>query len=266
MHPKQLSFFLLVGGALLLLGSCALVIVPYPQAGTSWSGQVFYDRTFTLEPGGRVNFLAEVQEISLEIKGQEKEELRIIASQSLPFSPRGTIIFGGRRDLPRVETETRDSSIYIWTRKGKETIFPVKIEMRVPRKVELNQVSINDGDIFVHDLFGLLVIRAERAMLRIINFSGSVDASVEAGGIEAEVLDLREEDVVDLRTTEGDIELSLEPQAEATIQATVSDGRIISDFPPESEPGSQLDLRLGDGKAKVKLRALKGNIRLKKIE
>lgn len=266
MRPKHFSFFLLVCGAFLLSGSCALVIVPYPQAGTSRSGQVFYDRTFTLEPGGRVNFLAEIQEVSLEIKGQEKEELQVIASQSLPFSPRGIIIFGGRRDLPRVETETRDSSIYIRTRKGKETIFPVKIEMRVPRKVELNQVRINEGNIFVHDLFGLLVIRAEKAMLRIINFSGSVDASVEAGDIEAEVLDLRGEDVVDLRTTEGDIELSLEPHAEATIQAMVSDGRIISDFPSDSEPESQLDLRLGGGKARIKLRALKGNIRLKKIE
>ncbi|MGQ9470107.1 MAG: hypothetical protein ACUVR0_00230 [Candidatus Aminicenantales bacterium] len=265
MRLNHFSFFLLVGGAFLLAGSCALVIVPSHQAGTSWSGQVFYDRTFALEPGGRVDFLAEVQEVSLEIKGQKKEELRVIASRSLPFSPRGTIILGGRRDLPRVETETRGSSIYIQTRKGKETIFPVKIEMRVPKKVELNQVRINDGDIFVHDLFGLLVVRAERAMLRIINFSGSVDASVEAGNIVAEVLDLRGEDEVDLRATEGDIELSLEPDAEATIQATVSDGRIISDFPCDSEPGSQLDLRLGGGKARIKLRALKGNIRLKKI-
>lgn len=266
MGLNQFRFFLLVAAAFLFSGSCAIVIMPYPQAGASWSGQVFYDRTFPLKPGDRVDFLAEVREVLLEIKGQEKEELRVIASQGFPFSTRGAVVFGRRRGLPRLEVETRDSSIYIRVEEGKEAIFPVKVELRVPRKVELKQIRINDGDIFVHDLYGTLVIRAEKASLRINNFSGSVDASLAAGDIEAEVLDLREEDEVNLQTREGDIELWLEPQAQATIQARAAEGRITSDFPTESEPGSELDFRLGEGKAMVSLSAVKGNIRLKKIE
>lgn len=268
MAKNRLLFFglILVLGVSLLTISCAFIIVPYPQARAPWSSRLFYDRTFPLESGGRVEFLAEASEVSLEIKGQEKEELRLTASQSLPFSARGAIVLGPGRSQPRIETEIRESSLLIRVEERKETGFPIKVDLQVPRKVELNPIRIINGEVIVRDLFGSLVVHLEGGKLKINNFSGSVDASVETGDIEAEILDLREEDELNLRTMEGNILLSLESQAEATIEAKAVDGHIASDFPSGPETGNHLVFRLGEGKARIFLTTLHGDIRIKRIE
>jgi len=257
-----MTAFMLIG----FLSACAFIIVPYSPPGSSWPQQIIYDRTFPLTSGGQVELSLEGLEAEVEIAGGVKEEVRITASQSGPFYRRGIVIAGSRRDSPRFEVEPSESRLKVKVAAKKETIFPVRLELRVPRQVELRPIYLEKGNIFIRDLFGLVAVNLGRGNLKVSNFSGSLSAMLDKGQIEAEVLDLREEDEINLMSGEGNISLLLEPQVSACLEAEAPEGRISSDFPLDQSQSNQVTATLGEGKAKIVLTALKGNIELKKNE
>jgi len=251
---------------IIFLSSCAFIIVPYSPPGSSWPQQIIYDRTFPLTSGGQVDLAVEGLEAEVEIAGADKEEVRIIASQSLPFYRRGIVIAGSRQDSPRVEVEPLESRLKVKVTAKRQTIFPVRLELRVPRRVELTPIFLESGNIFVRDLFGLVSVNLGTGNLKVSNFSGSLLALLDKGQIEAEVLDLREEDEINLMSGEGNISLLLEPQVSARLEAEAPEGQISSDFPLDQSQSNQVSATLGAGKAKIVLTALKGDIKLKKNE
>lgn len=252
--------------SLIYLASCALVFVPYYPGGGDWPGQVFFDHRYQFSSGGKIDLEVEEIEVELEIMGQKEDEVRLVASQSLPFYRRGMMTSGLRRSSPQVKVETLEEALKIRIEGRKQTVFPVRIMMNVPRKINLDQINLKEGKVTIRDLFGSARINLERGNLKINNFSGSIEASVGKGNIEAEVLDLRDNDEITLMTEEGDLTLFLEPEAGAKIQAETLEGRLNFDFPFEETSDKYVVTTLNEGKAVIILRSMKGNINVRKIK
>jgi hypothetical protein len=251
---------------LLVFGSCAIVFMPYYSAGGDWPARVFFDHRYKLPSGGSLDLLIEEVEAVLEIVGQKEEEVHIVASQSLPFYRRGVMMGGLSRSSPRIEVETQESALKIRVEGRKQTLLPVNISLTVPRNVNLERINLKEGNVTIRDLFGRARIDLERGNLKVQNFSGSLEASVMKGNLEAEVLDLRENDDINLLTEEGDITLFLEPEASAQIEAQALHGRLTFEFPHEKRVENYLLTTLREGGAKIFLRSMKGDIKIKKIE
>jgi hypothetical protein len=94
-----------------------------------------------------------------------------------------------------------------------------------------------------------------------------VDIALGSGSVEAELLDIRPEDEVRIKTEQGDIMLYLEPGVEAQVEADAPDGEVSSDFDLKQPlPAKTVSVRLGEGKASILLSALHGVIKIKKVE
>ena len=265
---KSWLILLLSGIILPLVGlsSCAIVFMPNYSGGGNWPAQIFFDHRYKLPSGGSLDLRIEEVEAEIEIVGQKEEEVRIVASQSLPFYRRGVVMGGLSRSFPRIEVGTQESALEIRVEGRKQTLFPLKISLTVPRNVNLERINLKEGNITIRDLFGRARIELERGNLKIQNFSGSIEASVMKGNLEAEVLDLRENDDINLLVEEGDITLFLEPKASAQIEAQALRGRLIFEFPHEATADNYLVTTLKEGGAKIFLRSMKGDIKVRKIE
>ncbi len=104
---------IIVSLSLFCLVSCALVFVPYYPGGGDWPGQVFFDHRYKLSSGGTIDLKIEEIEVEIEITGQKEDEVRLVASQSLPFYRRGMMTTGLRRSAPQVKVETLESALKI---------------------------------------------------------------------------------------------------------------------------------------------------------
>jgi hypothetical protein len=99
--------------------------------------------------------------------------------------------------------------------------------------------------------------------LKVENYSGSLKAQVWRGRIEAEVLDLRSEDEVQLTARAGDLTLYLEKGVSAKIEAEAS-AWVTSEFDlGTAPPANKVSAVLGSGGAILTLKALNGRIALK---
>lgn len=252
--------------SLICLASCALVFVPYYPGSGDWFGQVFFDHRYKLSSGGKIDLEVEEIEAEIEIIGQKEDEVRIVASQSLPFYRRGVITGGLRQSAPQVKVENLEAALKIRIEGRKKSVFPIKIALNVPKNINLDEINLKEGEVIIRDLYGTARINLERGNLKISNFSGSIEASVGEGDIETEVLDLRDNDEITLMTEKGDITLFLEPEAGAKIQAETLDGRLNFDFPLEETSDKYIFTTLNEGKAAIILRSMKGNISVKKIK
>jgi len=251
--------------ALVCFNACAIVISPYYSGGGNWPAQIFFDHRYKLPSAGSLALHIEEVEAEIEIVGQKEEEAHIVASQSLPFYRQGMMMGGLSRSFPRIKVETGESALEIRVEGRKQTLFPVKILLTVPENINLERINLKEGNITIRDLFGRARIELERGNLKIQNFSGSIEASVMRGNLEAEVLDLRENDDISLLAEEGDITLFLEPEASAHIEAQALRGRLTFEFPHEGTADNYLVTTLKEGGAKIFLRSMKGDIKVKKI-
>ncbi len=246
--------------------SCAVIMVPYnPQGTMSWEREVFR-RTLSFPSGGRVDLSLKGGKADVEIAGQEEENLRATIFQGYPFTRRVFFAPANQARSPQVAIDASGSQVRLEVRGREKEIFPWRFKLEVPRHVELNQVQHEEGDIFIHDLFGSIAVNLGRGNLQIKNYSGSIEANVGRGNIEVEVLDIREGDTISLTTDEGDIVVFLENQASVEVQAQAPEGKIFSDFPASESSDHHLLAILGEGKANLILKAVKGNIKLRKIE
>ncbi|MEW5901506.1 MAG: hypothetical protein AB1715_08615, partial [Acidobacteriota bacterium] len=99
------------------------------------------------------------------------------------------------------------------------------------------------------------------------NFSGSLDIQTGRGRVEAEVLDLRSQDEIHIRLEEGDIVLFLQPGVGAELEAEAPEGGISSEIElGQTLPAAKVSVQLGEGKTVIDLTALRGDIRIRKVE
>jgi DUF4097 and DUF4098 domain-containing protein YvlB len=249
--------------------SCILTVVDdqYPEG--SWYPRNEFRKTMALKPGGTLSLENTNGDIKIQGWNEEKLEITAIEKRSYPLSPR--ISFYRSQALePKIDVQSSEDAVRIRTSSAgdkEDELRLVHYDLRVPRSVKLDGIHNGQGSIQISDIFGSLQVSQKDGDVTVKNFSGFADIVLGSGSVEAELLDVRPEDEVRIKTGRGDIVLYLEAGIEAQIDADAPDGGISSDIDLRRPlPAKTVSVRLGEGKAVIMLSTLHGAIKIKKIE
>ena len=264
---NRVLFFILILTAA-LSASCVLTVVDdrYPER--SWYPKREFHKTLTLKTGGTLSL--ENVNGNIEIQGWDEEKVEIAAVEKREYTRSRGFYFDRAHQLELdIPIQSSDDVISIKTpSRGKEDDYRlVHYSLRVPRSVKIEGIRNGQGNIQITDVFGSVKIGQKEGNITIKNFSGSVDIALGSGSVEAELLDVRPEDKVRIKTEQGDIGLYLEPGVEAQVEANAPDGEVWSDIDLKQPlPAKIVSAQLGEGKASIILSALHGVIKIKKVQ
>jgi hypothetical protein len=247
---------------LLLLGSACVFLWDDPWSGLGGSTVQEFHKTIPLAPKSGLSLFH--LDGDIEIRGWDRSEAEIVVESDRWSGRRG--LFGGRSDRPRIEAETGpDGDLVLRTvwDGDKRNVYPVHYYINVPRSIDLRDIRTGRGSVLIADLYGRASVQIQSGDLKVENFSGSLKAQVWRGQIEAELLDLRDEDETDLTTRAGDLTVYIEGDASARIEAEASAG-VSSEFNLGRNPlANKVSAVLGSGGPVLRLKALNGRIALK---
>jgi len=258
---KPVAAAALAAAAVLFSAACIMVMDPETEG--SWQPRGEFRKTYDFPPGGTVTL--ENDAGNVEITGWDKDAVEIVAQGTAgqAAKERKVRAYGFWELKPDVEVERTDGGLAIRTRPfdGPGEMAAVDYMIRVPSSVKLRAVLRGEGGLTVSDVFGRLEASLEKGDLRVVNFSGSVEASVGAGAIDVEALDLRSDDAISLTSDEGDIIIRLQADAGADIEAEAPRAEVRSELELGVKvPAPSVKGRIGGGGAVIKLRAADGRI------
>jgi len=202
----------------------------------------------------------------IEIRGGDRSDAEIIA-ESEP-GRRWIWPLGNRSGRPRIDWAFADGELTIRTlwQGDDRAVYPVHLFLNVPHSIDLRDIRTGRGNIVIADLYGQAAVQVQRGDLKVENFSGSLRAQVWRGEIQAEVLDPRAGDTIDLAARAGDITLILENGAAFKLDAEARDG-VTSDFDLRKPlPANRISAVLGVSGAAIILKAPNGRIALHKVQ
>ncbi len=219
--------------------------------------------------GGSVS--VENIEGAIRVEGWDRAEVEVTVTKTALGS-------GSRADDVRIVVESAEQAIAFVTLYPTDSREPVRVDyrLRVPRQVRLARLETIDGDIVVHDVEGAVKARslngniqqtavAGRMTARTIN--GNIAVSLRALPAPAGLPDRRAP--LSLEAVNGNLELLLPPEPNAELELNTVAGRIESNHPltVSAVPGdSTRRARLGRGGVLIRLRTVRGNIRVRERE
>jgi hypothetical protein len=210
---------------------------------------------------------------NIDIQGWGEERVEVYAEKLIPLPDRTRVALWNsdwRKWTPRIEYESSEDFVRINTQspdqEGKDCVVDYFIS--VPHSVNLREIFAREGDVFIRDLYGTVLVDLQAGNLTVDNFSGSLAGLVTEGSIQATLFDLRETDQIRLTARRGDITLQLEADVSARFEGSAPKGELFIEFETEdSEDKSHLSTQLGSGAgASITLTALEGDIRVRTIQ
>lgn len=263
---KMLYFILFL--VVTFSASCVVAVVDgrYPER--SWYPKSEFHKTLDLKSGGTLSLENANGNVKIQGWDEEKVEITAVEKRGGARSP-GFHFYSARQLELNIQVQSSEDLIRIKTPTAdKEYEFRlIHYDLRVPRSIKLKDIRNGQGDIQISNVFGSAQIGQEEGDITLKNFSGSVDITLESGSVVAELLDVRPEDEVRIKIEQGDIILYLEPGVEAQLEANAPEGDIFSDLDLQQPlPAKQVSTKLGEGKAAILLTALRGDIKIRKVE
>jgi DUF4097 and DUF4098 domain-containing protein YvlB len=250
-----------------LAASCITVVDP-EQAG-SWPPGGEFRKTVDFEAGGTVTVEHTLGNIV--ITGWDNNSVEVVATGRA--GEQGTnrrVGVYSMDDLePSIDVRLSGGALRIRTRSlgGPWASGGLDYAIRVPSSVNLKGITLDRGDVTISDVYGQVGAAISKGDLTVKNFSGGLKATLEAGQADIELLDIREDDLVEVTSQEGDITLRLEPGANARIEAESKGGEITGDYDLGLMlPAKSVTAQLGSGAARITLQALRGSIKILKTE
>jgi DUF4097 and DUF4098 domain-containing protein YvlB len=205
------------------------------------------------------------------ITGWDKDSVEVVATgrEAEAGKSQGVHIYNLEDYEPSIDVREAGGALRIRTRSlgGPWSAGGLDYAVQVPSSVNLNTIRLENGDVSVSDIYGQMVVELTTGQLTVKNFSGPLKASIASGTADVEVLDVRNEDMIEITVGKGDIILRLQPDTSARVEAESPQGDITSDYDLGRKlPAKTLDGRLGKGDARIVLKALQGNIKILKTE
>ena len=214
---------------------------------------------YPLAPGSRV--AVENVHGSIWVKGWDRAEVEVVVIKTFAAAdahPEDVAI-----SVEQSEGELRLRTLYTVPL---EEPARVDYRLRVPRQVKLKGLRTLEGSITVRDIEGSVEAQSLRGNIRQVNISGSVLARTISGDITVLLRALPGAATpLRLETASGNISLLLPPGANADLEMSTTAGRIEGSLPlaVSDAPGDgTLRARLGRGGTPVRLRTIRGNIRV----
>lgn len=250
---------------LVLAQACIMVMDPGRAEELPRGGEFL--READLEPGGTVSVV--LGSGNVDIAGWQNRYVEVSARRREPAREEaGVPVLEPRNLAPDIEVVKAEKTVRIRDRAmGNAASAISDMSIHVPESVELDPITVKTGDVTVADAYGRVAVYVGAGNLTIANFSGSVRAAVGRGSADVEVLDIREDDVIEVTVETGDIAFRVQPGASVRIEAEAPRGEISSDLDLGAAlPAKALMGGLGDGGGLVRLKALNGAIKILKTE
>lgn len=127
------------------------------------------------------------------------------------------------------------------------------------------RVGTHNGSIKIDGVDGSLEAKSNNGTINARNIRGAVKADTTNGSIKAEITTPDLDDSVEMSTTNGSVELRLEPGVAASVYARTRNGSVSSDFDGGSQDRRRrtLDQDINGGGARIELESTNGSIRIR---
>lgn len=218
---------------------------------------------YPLPPESRVT--VENVQGDIRVEGWGRPEVEVTVTKTALGS-------ASRLDDVRIAFELGDRALGIHTVYRGESGDPVKVDyhLRVPRRVRLDRLRTVQGDVTVQDVEGSVDARTLYGNIAQMNVAGRVLARAVTGSLAVSLSALPEAGAsLSLDTVNGNLDLALPTEANADLELSTVAGRIEGRyiFAVSGAPGdSTRRARLGRGGVLVRLRTVRGNIRVRERE
>jgi len=246
--------------AITLVGVAAGLLAAMPvsaQEQEVWSGR------YPFPPGGSV--AVENVQGDIDVEAWDRAEVEVVVVKT-------ALGLGANPDDVRIEVESNGRALTLRTLYVGQADEPVRVDyqVRVPRQVRLERLRTVEGSIRARGIEGSVDASTLNGNIEQRNISGSVLARAINGSVAVSLRALPDRAApVQLDTVNGHIFLSLPSQANADLQLSAVAGRIEGNyaFTVSDVPGdTSWRTRLGRGGVQVRLRTVRGNIRVTESE
>ncbi|UCD23788.1 MAG: DUF4097 family beta strand repeat protein, partial [Gemmatimonadota bacterium] len=153
-------------------------------------------------------------------------------------------------------------------KRGRGSSWSVSYRAMVPMKSDLT-VSATNGNVTVVEVMGDLSARSTNGNVQLRGVGGDVSGGTTNGNVKIELAgNAWVGDGVDVRTTNGSIDLSIPGDYNGVLEAATVNGGISVDFPVTvtGKISKKLYAELGDGGATIKAVTTNGSVRIGRTE
>jgi len=228
-----------------------------------------FHQSYPLAAGGRVS-LSNING-AVRVAGWDRNEVRVdavkrAATQELLREAEIKVEAGA--DHVRVHTEYPDRRWSDRELERRERPASVEYTLSVPRGARLEGVSVINGPLHVEGLTGSVNASSVNGRVTGRALTGPVKLSAVNGAVEIGFDTLSESASVNVSVVKGTLSVTLPSDANAHLRANTVNGTITNDFNlPVREGefvGRDLEGRLGNGSASVRLSSVQGEINIRR--
>jgi hypothetical protein len=174
-------------------------------------------QTFALNKGAAVSISTLNGTINVEAWDQPQAEVKIIKRGKSETDIQGaTVTINNDKDNLSIDASQSRS-------------VQVSFEIRLPRSLGAVKFTSTNGAIIVSDIAGNIIIEATNGAITLDNVSGIERVTTVNGAIEADLNSMPKDRPMKIEATNGRIELSLNPDFNATLEASTVHGSIDID-------------------------------------
>ena len=260
-HPLALVFggslvgASLVGASLIAAANCAVPFQPEPG--------VEETETFT-EPFPAGDLL-DLRNVSgrVAVSSWDREEAEIVARKVGPSSAALSEI--------GVEVNRSSRGLHVRTRYPKKGRMwghkygSVHYSVRLPERADLRIATVH-GPVEVTGITGAVEVQTVNGSLRLAKQRGNVNAKTVNGRIDCELDSLREGERHSLRTVNGQVHLTLGPEASGLVDASAINGQVVMDLADlehlDAPTRRRKKVQVGEGGGECRVRTVNGTIRV----
>jgi hypothetical protein len=203
-------------------------------------------------PGEPISLEISIMSARIEVVGEDREDASF--EITVEEGTRKIITPSGSRSLKTgaysIEVEENDNHIEVdsdW-RANK-----VMLLARVPRDANLELSTVNDGEIIVNNINGILLLENVNGPITATNINGSVIAESVNENIDVSFTGITVDQAMSFSSVNGDLNIGLPDKAGAQLLIDSAEGEIVSEFEVEVQPSKPVMSR-EDGRHGVEVR------------
>src|SRR5215210_404605 len=232
-----------------------------------------FHQTYPLAAGGRVG-LSNING-AVKVQTWERSEVKVDAVKRAYTAERlreAQIKVDASSNRVRIETEYPESSLHWSNRDSERHENPASVEytLTVPRGVHIDEINLINGNLNIAGLTGPVKASSINGRVTAAGLSGPVNLSVINGRLEATLDHLAESGSVNLQSVNGSLVVTIPSDANATLRANTVHGGISNDFNLPVRVGEyvgrNLEGRIGQGGADVRLSNVNGSVQIRRAE
>jgi DUF4097 and DUF4098 domain-containing protein YvlB len=232
-----------------------------------------FHQTYPLAAGGRLS-LSNING-AVKVLAWDRAEVKVDAVKRAYTQERlreAQIKVDASSSRVRIETEYPESNLRWSGRDDERRENPATVEytLTVPRAVNIDEINLINGDLGLSDLTGPVKASSINGRVTASALSGPVNLSVINGRLEATLDRLGESGSVNLSSVNGPLVVTLPSDANATVRASTVHGGISNDFNLPVRVGEyvgkDLEGRIGQGGADVRLSNVNGSVQIRRAE